>query len=61
MLEGVTVQDFKDKGAEEIKKYKSFGEEGYGFIHIDNQAKEATFNEKVNFTTFTGLNMCKPN
>ena len=61
MLEGVTVQDFKDKGAEEIKKYKSFGEEGYGFIHIDNQAKEATFNEKVNFTTFTGLTMCKPN
>lgn len=60
MLEGVTVVDFKDRGAEEIKKYKCFQEEGYGFIHVVNGSKTATFKEKVNYTNFKGLKMCKP-
>ena len=59
-VEGVTVVDFANKGAPEIKKYKAFGEEGYGFIHFVNESKEATIKEKVNYTTFTGLTMCKP-
>jgi len=59
-LDGTTVQDFEDKGAPEIKKYKAFGEEGYGFVHISNQSKEATFVEKVNYNTFNGLEMVKP-
>lgn len=60
LLDGATVQDFSDKGAPEIKKYKGFGEEGYGFIHVTNESKEATFTEKVNYKTFKGLQMVKP-
>ena len=60
MLEGVACQDFKDKGAEDIKKYKCFQEEGYGFIHVVNSTKDATFKEKVNYPKFEGLEMCKP-
>ena len=52
--------DFADKGAQEIKKYKAFGEEGYGFIHFVNESKEATIKEKVNYNTFKGLTMIKP-
>ena len=59
-LEGVTAQDFADKGAPEITKYKAFGEEGYGFIHFVNESKEATIKEKVNYNTFKGLTMVKP-
>ena len=58
--EDVTCQSFADKGAPEIKKYKAFTPEGYGFIHIVNQSKEATFIEKVNYNTFKGLEMLKP-
>jgi hypothetical protein len=29
-------------------------------IHIDNQSAAATFKEKVNYNTFTGLQMVKP-
>lgn len=60
MLEGVTCTNFADKGAAEVKKYKAFGEEGYGFIYVVNGEKDATFKEKVNYTTFTGLTMIKP-
>lgn len=59
-LDGATVEDFANKGAPEIKKYKGFGEEGYGLIHVVNQSKEATFKEKVNYNTFKGLEMIKP-
>lgn len=59
-LDGATVQDFAAKGAPEIKKYKGFGEEGYGFVHVTNQSKDATFKEKVNYNTFQGLEMVKP-
>jgi len=60
MCEGVDCQNFKDKGAEEINKYKCFQEEGYGFIHVVNDSKDATFKEKVSYPTFKGLEMCKP-
>lgn len=60
LLDGATVKDFSDKGAPEIKKYSGFGEEGYGFIHVTNQSKEATFTEKVNYKTFKGLQMIAP-
>lgn len=61
MLEGVTVQDFSANGAPDIKKYKGFGEELYGFVHFVNDSKDATFKEKVNYTTFTNLSMLAPN
>ena len=59
-LEGVTIIDFASQGAPEIKKYKCFGEEGYGFFHFVNESKSATLKEKVSFTTFKGLALCKP-
>lgn len=59
-LDGATVQDFADKGAPEVKKYKGFGAEGYGFIHVVNGSKDATFKEKVNYNTFKGLTMLSP-
>ena len=33
----------EDKGAPMIKKYKCFGPEGYGFIHIENDDKESQY------------------
>ena len=60
MLDGVTVQSFEDKDAPEIKKYKGFSEEGYGFIYLVNNEKDASFKEKVQYNNFTGLTMCKP-
>jgi len=60
MLPGVTCQNFTDKGAPSINKYKSFQDEGYGFIYVTNNEQEATFNEKVNYTNFKGLEMMKP-
>ena len=47
MLEGVSLQTFEDKGSSLIKRYKGFGEEGYGFIYVTNGDKEATYIEKV--------------
>ena len=35
-------------------------EEGYGFTLYDNKSKESTLNEKVNYTTFEGLQLMKP-
>ena len=52
MLDGVTMVDFAAKGAPEIKKYKAFQDEGYGFIYIVNDSKEATFKEVVKYTNF---------
>jgi hypothetical protein len=43
-----------------VKKYKSFGEEGYGFIYIKNDEESATFKEECNFTKFQGLKLMKP-
>ena len=59
-LEGVTSQTFADKGAPSITKYKCFQEEGYGFIYIVNNEKDASFKEKVNYNNFQGLTMMKP-
>ena len=59
-MEGVTVQNYADKGAKNINKYKAFQDEGYGFIYVVNNEKEATFIEKVNYTNFKGLEMMKP-
>jgi hypothetical protein len=47
MLEGVVKQDFSEKGAPLINRYRSFGEEGYGYVYVTNDEKEATFIEKV--------------
>ena len=52
--------NFADKGAPEIRKYKNFGAEGYGFIYIKNESSSATFNEKCVFNTFKGIEMTKP-
>ena len=60
MLEGVTCQSFGDKDAPDIRKYKSFNDEGYGFIYVVNDEKDASFKEKVQYNNFTGLTMCKP-
>lgn len=60
MLDGVTMVDFAAKGAPEIKKYKAFQDEGYGFIYIVNDSKEATFKEVVKYTNFQGLKLLKP-
>lgn len=49
-----------DKGAPLIKKYKCFGEEGYGFIIIENDEDEASYKEKVSFTNFKGLEFVLP-
>ena len=59
-MEGVTCVNFSAKGAPDIKKYKCFNEEGYGFIYIENKEKEATFKEKVDYKKFEGLEMMKP-
>ena len=60
-LEGVTSENYEAKGCKDIVKYKQcFADEGYGFIHIVNLSKDATFKEKVNYTAFQGLTMCKP-
>ena len=60
MLQGVTCQSFGDKDAPDIRKYKSFNDEGYGFIYVVNDEKDASFKEKVQYNNFTGLTMCKP-
>jgi hypothetical protein len=60
MLPNTTVQDFKEKKAPGIKRYKGESEEGYMYVHVVNEEKEATFNEKVNFTKFEGLELLKP-
>ena len=49
-----------DKGAPHIKKYKCFGPEGYGFIIVENDEKDATFKEKVTFNSFKGLEFLPP-
>jgi hypothetical protein len=49
-----------DKGAPLVKKYKCFGDEGYGFIIIQNDEPEAQYKEKVNFTSFKGLEFVAP-
>lgn len=59
-LEGVTKVDYAAKGAPEIKKYKAFQDEGYGFIYIVNDSKDATFKEVVKYTNFQGLKLLKP-
>lgn len=50
----------ESKGAKEIKKYKGFLPEGYGFVYIVNNEESATFKEKCNYTTFTGLTLLSP-
>jgi hypothetical protein len=45
MLDGVTCISFEDQDAPEIKKYKGFSEEGYGFIFIVNGEIDASFKE----------------
>mmetsp|Transcript_5690 Transcript_5690/g.9022 ORF Transcript_5690/g.9022 Transcript_5690/m.9022 type:complete len:264 (+) Transcript_5690:873-1664(+) len=50
--ESIQVSNYDAKGAPEIKKMKEFTEEGYGFIHIANDEKEATFKEVVTFKNF---------
>ena len=52
--------DFADKGAADIVKYKHFGEEGYGYIYVQNGTDYATFNEKCVFSTFKGIEQLKP-
>ena len=59
-LEDVQEINFEDRGAPDCKKFKGFSEEGYGFIYIVNDEKDASFKETVNFKNFTGLTMCKP-
>ena len=57
----VNVENYESKGSKEIVKHKQcFAPEGYGFIHIVNGSKDATFKEKVNYNSFQGLTMCKP-
>jgi hypothetical protein len=46
-LDGVTCQSFGDRDAHDIRKYKAFNEEGYGFIYVVNDEKDASFKEKV--------------
>ena len=58
--EGVTITDMEAKGAKEIKKYKGFLPEGYGFVYIVNNEESATFKEKCHYTTFTGLTLLSP-
>lgn len=59
-LEGVTKVTMADKGAPLIKKYKCFGEEGYGFIIIENDETAASYKEKVSYTNFKGLEFVPP-
>ena len=59
-MEGVEKINYSDKGAGKIWKYKCFSQEGYGFIHIQNNETEATFREKVSFTNFDGLKFILP-
>lgn len=56
----MTKTNMADKGAPLIKKYKCFGEEGYGFIILENDEEEASYKEKVNFTNFKGLEFVPP-
>ena len=56
----MTKVTMEDKGAPLIKKYKGFGAEGYGFIIIENDEKEAQFKEKVSFNNFKGLEFLPP-
>jgi cold shock CspA family protein len=59
-LEGVTCQTFGEQDAAEIKKYKSFNKEGYGFIYVVNDEENASLKDKVHYNNFEGLTMCKP-
>ena len=59
--ETITTVTMADKGAPNIKKYKQVcGPEGYGFIVIHNEEKEATYKENVRYNTFTGLEFVLP-
>jgi len=59
-LPGVTKTTMADKGAPLVKKYKCFGDESYGFIIIQNDEPAAQYKEKVNFTSFKGLEFVAP-
>ena len=43
-----------------MKKYFCMTEEGYGYVHIVNNEKEAEFTEVVNYTKFDRLSLMKP-
>jgi len=54
-LEGCKHTTYETLSEPNIHKYTQLLEEGYGFTLYDNQSKESTLNEKVNFTKFDGL------
>jgi len=58
--EAVKCVNYDSKGAPAIKKFSGFTEEGYGFIHFENNEKSATLKEKVVYKNFKGLTLCSP-
>lgn len=48
---------FEEQGAPEIKKYFAITEEGYGYVHIVNNEKEARYTESINYTKFDRLEL----
>ena len=59
-MEGVTISDYANRNADQIKKYKAFAAEGYGFIIYKNETEGATLREKVTFNNFKGLKLLPP-
>lgn len=59
-MDNVVVADFGARGAPDIKKYKGFAPEGYGFIIYKNESSEASIREKVTFNNFKGLKLLAP-
>jgi hypothetical protein len=48
------------QGAPDIKRYFGESDEGFIYVHIDNQDSEATYSENVDFTMFDNLQFLKP-
>ena len=57
----MAVQNFSQKGAPDIVRYQcGKAPEGYNFVIIKNKEEEATYKENIEYTTFDGLEMVKP-
>ena len=54
------VTNFAEQGAPGITKYFAMTEEGYGYVHIQNDDAEAKYRETINYTKFDKLELQKP-
>ena len=60
-FDGLKITDMADKGAPNILRYQSSQqEEGYLFILIVNDQKDATYEESMKYPVFEGLTLLPP-